>query len=605
MDKEIIEVGIIGNPNTGKTSLFNCLTGAFQHVGNWPGKTVEKKEGKVSFKGYIIKFVDLPGTYSVAPYSEEEKIARDYILSPQPDLIIQTVDVNTLKRNLLLTFEIASLGKKLILVFNFGREAKRKGAIIKTARIEEKLEIPIVEVEAHTGENKQGLLKVIVQTYEGEQKTPDYIDRLVKTKEEINHIEARKFLENILKNIYRLEDGNSLTGKIDRFLLNKYTALPIFFLVLGIIFQVTFTLSGPLIELINNLLGGLGNLALKTLTILNLPSWVGSLVIDGVIDGVGSVLTFTPLIFTLFFLIAILEDSGYLARTVFLVDKLFEKLGLTGRAFIPMILGFGCNVPAIMATRTIHDKREKFISILINPFMSCSARLPVYVLLTGVFFRNYQALVIMGLYLLGVIIAFLSAFSLSRILPGGEEATLILELPPYRLPTLRNVFLHTWSQGRHFIQKAGTIIFVAVLIIWFLASFPFGVDYGSKQSLLGQFGQAIVPIFKPLGFGKWTFSVALIFGFVAKEVIIGTLGTLYGVGKQGLIEVLPQVISPLSALSLMVFVLLYVPCMATVAVIKKETGSWKWTIFQVGISTLIAWLMAFIVYTGGIFLGFL
>lgn len=604
MNEKVIEVGIIGNPNTGKTSLFNCLTGAFQHVGNWPGKTVEKKEGEVAWKGYTIKFVDLPGTYSIAPYSEEERIAREYVVSPEPDLIVQIVDVNTLLRNLFLTFEIASLRKKLILAFNFNREAKRKGVKTKTSKIKEKLQIPIVEIEAHTGEKKENLLEAIVKTYERKQKTPDYIDKLVKTKEEINHIEARKFLENILKDNYQAGDGDDLTGKIDRVLLNQFTALPIFFLVLWLLFQATFTLSTPLVDLINNLLGELSSIVSKVLITLASPEWVSSLIIDGVIGGVGSVLTFTPLIFILFFLIAILEDSGYLARTVFLVDKLFEKLGLTGRSFIPMILGFGCNVPAIMATRTIRDTREKLISILINPFMSCSARLPVYVLFTGVFFRNHQGFVIMNLYLFGVTVAFLSVLVLRKILPGREEATLILELPPYRLPTLRNVLLHTWSQGKHFIQKAGTIILIAVLVIWFLASFPFGVDYGSRQSLLGEIGQVISPIFKPLGFGDWTFSVALIFGFVAKEVVIGTLGTLYGVGEEGLINVLPRVMTPLSALSLMVFVLLYVPCMATVAVIRRETNSWKWTIFQVVASTLIAWLAAFAVFNLGRILGF-
>jgi ferrous iron transport protein B len=604
MNQKTIEVGIIGNPNSGKSSLFNTLTGAFQHVGNWPGKTVEKKEGLRKCQGYKIKFVDLPGTYSIAPYSEEEEIARDYIVSDKPDLVVQTVDVNALERNLYLALEVLSLGKKLILAFNFNKEAERRGFKILSKKIAKRLKAPIAEIEANTGEGKGALLDLIIKTHERKRVHSEYIEDLIRTPEEIDHHKAHCFISKVLENAYIEGDKrDDFTHKLDDILLNKFTALPVFALVVFLMFKATFVLSRPLMELVGNLLGYLGDFVSTIILSLAWPNWIDSFLIDAVLGGVGSVLTYTPLIFILFFFIACLEDTGYLARTVFLVDKLFAALGLTGRAFIPMILGFGCNVPAIMATRTIRNLRERLISILINPFISCSARLPVYVLFTSIFFPHYQALVIMLLYLFGIVTALLGAAILTHILPSHEEATLFLELPPYRLPNLRNLLIHTWHQGKLFVEKAGTIIFAAVVVIWLLASLPLGIEYGSKRSVLGAVGQAISPLFKPLGFGDWTLTVSLIFGLVAKEVIIGTLGTLSGVGEESLTEILPKILSPLGALSLMFFILLYVPCFASIAVIRKETNSWKWAIAQVIGSTTIAWIVAFGVYSLGRILG--
>ena len=337
---------------------------------------------------------------------------------------------------------------------------------------------------------------------------------------------------------------------------------------------------------------------------MKLPGFLSSFLSKGLLGGVGSVLSFTPLIFILFLMIALLEDSGYLGRTIVLVDPLFQKLGITGRTFIPVILGFGCNVPAIMATRTIKDRRERMIAILTNSFISCGARLPVYLLFAGIFFPKHAGYIVMLLYLFGIFIAFIASLILSKLLKNQTPNSLIIELPPYRKPSITNVLKHAWYHTWEFIKRAGTIIFGSVLIVWVLASLPVGVSYGSPDSLLGQFGHLLSPVFAPLGFGHWTFSVALIFGVVNKEIIIGTLGTLYGVGKSALFSAIPMYITPLGALSFMFFVLLYIPCLATIAVIKQESGSWKYAILQPIATISIAWLISFLVYHAGLLFGF-
>jgi ferrous iron transport protein B len=598
-DRNLITVGLIGNPNTGKTSLLNCLAGTDLHVGNWPGKTVEKKEGIVAFRDIQIKIVDLPGLYSIAPYSEEEKIARDFLAKQNADVIVQIIDVNALKRNLLMTLELLSLKKNIILAFNFNKEARSRGIKIDIDKIKNKLKVPIVEIEANTGENKEKLLEEIIKVAKNPPKIPAYIKKLMKNKIEVDHGKSIKFLSKNIDPYYSAKKGSRISEKIDSIILNKYTALPILFVVVLLMFFVTFNLSSPLVDFLSNFFNNLCELFGS----LDFPDSLKSLIARGIIGGIGSVLAFTPLIFVLFVIIAILEDSGYLPRTVVLIDRLFQKFGISGRTFIPMILGFGCNVPAIMATRTIKSRKEKLIAIFINPFMSCSARLPVYVLFTKIFFPQTALITIMILYLFGVVTAFAASLILGKILDEPNETALILELPPYRVPSLGTVLKQAWYGTGQFIKKAGSIIFATVLIIWFLASFPLGVEYGSAESLLGRIGKLIAPIFKPLGFGKWEFAVALIFGFVAKEVIIGTLGTLYGEGKEGLATILPYQISPLAALSFLFFVLLYTPCMATISVIKKETNSWRFTIFQIIASNIIAWLVALVIYNIGIVLG--
>jgi len=595
-----LHVVLIGNPNTGKTSLLNALTGMSLHVGNWPGKTVEKKEGQFCFHDQVINIVDLPGTYSIAPYSEEEKVSHDYLMSADPDVIIQTIDVNALERNLLMTMELLALKKKIVLAFNFNQEAQRRGIAIDVEGIRKVLQLPIATIEANKGENMEELLNEVVKAANGQFRAPDYLTELLKEDFQIHHDESVAFFKAKLTPYYSTEKTTRRTEKIDAVLLNKYTAFPIFLMVIFLMFEATFSLSGPLVNLIRDCFNRLGGLV----SLMKLPHFLISLISEGVIGGLGTVLSFAPLIFILFLLIALLEDSGYLGRTVVLVDPLFQKLGISGRSFIPMILGFGCNVPAIMATRTIKDRRERMIAIFTNSFMSCGARLPVYLLITDVFFPRRAGLIVMLLYLTGILVAFISSFVLSKFVKSQGQQSLIIELPPYRMPTIANVVKHAWFHTKEFIKKAGTIIVGSVLVIWALANLPVGVAYGSKASLLGHIGQFISPIFKPLGFGDWTFAVALIFGVVAKEVIIGTLGTLYGAGSATLASALPKYITPSGAISFLFFVLLYIPCMATIATIRQESGGWKYTILQPLVTISIAWLAALGVYRFGLLLGF-
>lgn len=598
-NKNTITVGLIGNPNTGKTSLLNSLVGSSLHVGNWPGKTVEKKKGEVCFQNKKIRIVDLPGTYSISPYSDEEKVSKKFIARHNSNIIIQIIDINALERNLLLTLELLTLKKPIILAFNFNREAAKRGIKVNVAKIKKILEIPIVSIEANTGENKEKLLEEIIKTSQKDFREPSYFKSLLKSKDEISHRQSIKFIKDKLSHLHSISQQKHRTEKIDSIILNKYTAFPIFLTVMFLMFQVTFLLSTPLINLVNNLFGQLGKLTEN----LNLPGLLNSFLTEGVIGGIGSIVAFAPLIFILFIIIALLEDSGYLSRTVVLIDKLFHAFGISGRTFIPMILGFGCNVPAILATRTIRNKKERLIAILINPFISCSARLPIYVLFAGIFFPYSAANVIMFLYLLGIVIALASSLFLSKIIRNEQKKALIIELPPYRMPALVNVLKHAWYQTSLFIKKAGTIILAAVIAVWLLASLPVGTEYSSQETFLGKLGELFSPIFQPLGFGYWTFSVALLSGLVAKEVIIGTLGTLHGVNGTGLASIIPQYITPLGALSFLIFTLLYIPCLATIAVIKKETGSWKITLAHALATIIIAWIVSFLFYNVGIFLG--
>ncbi|MCD6149378.1 ferrous iron transport protein B [bacterium] len=599
-NKNTITIGLIGNPNTGKTSLLNSLTGSSLHVGNWPGKTVEKKEGEINFRDKKIKVVDLPGTYDISPYSDEEKVSKNFITRPNCDIIIQIVDVNALERNLLLTLELLTLKKPIILTFNFNKEAAKRGVKINIAKIEKVLNIPIVQIEANTGENKEELLEEIIRVSKSEFKEPSYIEALLKNKEEISHRESIRFIKNEIGHFYSTEKQNRKTEKIDSIILNKYTAFPIFLAVMFLMFKISFSISIPIVDFIGISLGHLGELIRD----LNLPDFLISFLTEGIVGGMGSVIAFIPLIFFLFIAIAVLEDSGYLSRTVVLIDRLFQTFGVSGRTFIPMILGFGCNVPAIMATRIIRYKKERMIAIFTNSFISCSAKLPAYVLFATIFFPENAVNVIMSLYLLGIIVALAASLILSKLIKNNREKALIIELPPYRMPTVVNVVKHAWHQTSLFIKKAGTIIFAAVVIIWVLANLPAGTEYGSQETIIGIVGEKLSCIFEPLGFGHWTFAVTLLFGVAAKEIIIGTLGTLHGVSGEGLLSVIPNCITPLGALSFLIFVLLYSPCVATIAVIKKETDSWKFTIAQVAATLIIAWIVSFLFYNTGLLLGF-
>lgn len=671
---ENIKIALAGNPNVGKSTLFNQLTGMRQHVGNWPGKTVEKKEGSLRYGPNELELVDLPGNYSLSAYSIEELVSRDYIVDEKPDVIVNVIDAANLERNLYLTVQMMELGANIVVALNMNKFAKEKGFNINSKMLSQLLGVPVVKIEASDDTGREDLLKSIIKSY----KNPfDARKRLEYGKELSEHIKqlqkiieenideklieapttwmAIKLLENdqvIVKNVEETANGPKILKEvkniqnhllevfgedadesladsrygfiagliqesvkkpkidkitrsdyIDRVVTNKYLGIPIFLLIMWLTFQITFTVGAPFQEIVENLFGWLG----ETLAGILGTSWLSSLIVDGIIGGVGGVLVFVPIIFLLFLMLSILEDSGYLARAAFVMDKLMHKLvGLHGKSFIPMILGFGCCVPGIMATRTLENEKDRLLTMLIVPFMSCSARLPVYALFAAAFFSAYQGWVIFSIYILGMIVAVVMALIFKKTLFKGMSAPFVMELPPYRRPTIKGALIHTWERGYIFIKKAGTIIFALSIVIWALSSLPMGVEYASQESITGQIGTAIAPVFGPLGFGEWQPSVSLIFGVLAKEVVVSTFGTIYGVGEDGggIITSLHDTFTPLSAFSFMAFVLLYMPCFATFGAIKRETNSWKWPIFSAGYMMVVAWVVAFIIYQGGSLLGF-
>ena len=680
--KSKLVIGLTGNPNTGKSTLFNALTGAKQHIGNWPGKTVEKKEGTITYKNNKIKLVDLPGSYSLTAYTEEESITTDFILEEKPDIVIQILDAQNLERNLFITIQLIELQAPLVLALNMDDLAKKNGINIDIKKLSTLLNIPVVIIDAkrkkgfnklletvskYAKNNKRSKIKltyvtevndelkklknfiktneksieqndlnwITIKLLEGdlraEQKLtqkPYYIEFKFLIEKSIAHLEKifSKNIHSILTHIrYGFIKGLSreiitkditrknqnISDKVDTLLINKYLGIPIFLVLIWLMFQATFSLSEPLMGWIEVLFGFIGDQISILLSSWQFPIWSISLIVDGIIGGVGGVLVFIPIIGILFLVMAILEDSGYMARVAYVMDRLMHKIGLHGKAFIPMILGFGCNVPAIMATRTLETKKDRLLTILINPFISCGARLPVYVLFVGAFFSTHQGWIIFSLYFLGIVIAIFMGFLFKRLFSKSLSSPFVIELPPYRWPVVTGLLIHVWEKIWIFIKKAGTIILAFSIIIWALASFPTGVEYGSQESLAGQMGETISPVFEPLGFGNWQSSVALIFGFVAKEVVVGTFGTLYGIedvesdsSYSSLTDALQNDFTPLSAYAFMVFVLLYVPCMAVLAVVKRETNSWKWPIFMIFYTTSIAWILAFVVFQGGKLLGF-
>ncbi len=677
-------VALVGNPNCGKTTVFNALTGSRQHVGNWPGKTVEKKEGNFDYMGYEIEVVDLPGTYSLTAYSLEELIARDYIVDEKPDIVVDIIDSTNLERNLYLATQLIELGTAVILAFNMTDLADKEGLRIDIKKISNFLKVPIIRITASKGIGLDKLKDAIVDTITNKNnispkdKTPtinygteveehlneftEVIDKnitlpkkynsrwialkllendeevisLIKTikNSEIALSEAKKIRKH-LKNIFGEDietiiadarygfihgivkeavekpiDRVSLSDQIDRVVTNRILGIPIFLGMMFLMFHMTFEVAAPLSDYVDGFIGFIGGQLVGLLESGNAPEWLISLIVDGVIAGVGSVLVFVPFIFMLFFIIAILEDSGYMARAAFVMDRVMHKIGLHGKSFIPMIIGFGCNVPAIMATRVLESKKDRILTILINPFMSCGARLPVYILFVAAFFPERGSMIVYSLYILGIIVAIIMGFILKKIFFKGLSSPFVMELPPYRLPTLRGTITHVWERGWLFIKKAGTVIFTTMIIIWLLAALPPGVEYGSEKSGVGMIGKAIAPVFSPLGFGDWKSSVSLFFGFVAKEVVVGSFGVLYAiedvespVGEETLIGELQNTFTPLSAYAFLVFVLLYAPCMVAIAVIKREIG-WKWAAFTAIYTTAVAWVAAFIVYQGGMLLGF-
>lgn len=673
-------MALVGNPNVGKTTIFNSITGSWKQVGNWPGVTVDKVIGRKRHHGVDLEVVDLPGTYSLDAYSADEAVARDYITRERPDVVIQVVDSTNLERNLYLTVQLIETGVRLVLALNMYDQVQKRGGRIYTDRLENILEVPIVKTVGNRGTGINHLFYHMISEAHIASKHrhrvtySDRIEDLVKSlsnvlsedrglyvnmdmghlyhrprpmrrnpllrwfslrllvgdREALDDIvsaDVRKRVERILECtdpddmelsisdrryelvkyiVGRVHRGKRKTASpsdmIDGVLTSRWFGIPIFLLVVWAMFELTFRFASPFVTIIQLGTGAAGDLAMDIVPV----GWLASLIGEGVIPGVGGVLSFLPNIFVLFLVISLLEASGYMARAAFVMDKLMYRLGLPGRSFIPMMIGFGCNVPAIMATRTIEDKKDRLITILINPFISCSARLPVFVLLAGAFFGRNAGFVVFLLYLGGIVIAVVSAKLFRETIIKGEPAPFIMELPPYRVPTFRTTFRQTWSRGSEYIKKAGTVILAGSIVIWALASFPWGVEYGGEESLAADLGKTLEPVIEPLGF-DWRIGVSLVFGFIAKEVVIGSLGVLFGEedGGGGLEDDLrgDEVFTPLSSLSLMVFVLIYTPCLATLAVIRKETRSVKWTAFSVIYSLSLAWTLSFVIYQGGMLIG--
>ncbi len=709
--KKKLTIALAGNPNAGKTTIFNQLTGARQKVGNWSGVTIEKKEGTLNFKDYEITVVDLPGIYSLTAYSIEEVVARNYILEDHPDVVVDILDASNLERNLYLAVQLIELNIPLVFAMNMVDVAKARGIIIDYDQLSKLLGVPIVQTVGTRGEGIEELLETVLDVAKGKHPTSRHIhinygkeieeeisnikrvieqdpdlqksyyprwfalkllekDRLVeerarkspvanaimaqveKSRRRIQSIlgddpetiiaEARYgFISGALKETMRLSAAakKTISDKIDQVLTNRILGFPVFLFFMYFLFQTTFTLGAYPVEWIERGVEFLSQLVASHMA----PGILRDMLTEGIINGVGGVIVFLPNILILFLGISLFEDTGYMARAAFIMDRIMHSLGLHGKSFIPLLMGFGCNVPAIMATRTLESRRDRLLTILINPLMSCSARLPVYVLIAGAFFPRRAGDVIFGIYILGVVLAIVVGRVMSVTIFKGESAPFVLELPPYRLPTLKSVVLHMWENTKVYLQKMGGVVLAFSIVIWFLGSFPkdiqFSQDYVAKiriiqekmadlstkkeadavelehlkeqlkslkrameeerleKSYIGQIGKAIEPVLAPLGF-DWKLGVSLVTGFVAKEVVVSTMGVLYQAGEDDTSSLQKALktsgIDKCTALAFMVFVLIYVPCMVTVLTIWKETGSFGWASFAVGYLMILAWVMAFV-----------
>jgi len=713
-----ITVAVAGNPNSGKSTLINAIAGTRLQVGNWAGVTVEKKEASFEYAGRRIQLVDLPGTYSLSPYSQEEIVARDYLAHELPDVIVNVVDATNLERNLYLTVQLLELGVPIVMALNVYDEARAKGYEIDVRTIEERLGIRVVPTTATRKEGLDELLQAVVaiahapgarqqialsygpdvdtaartvadalerwhadvaeryplrwlalKLIEGDARVIEEtaLDHSKLVDAPLAHLRAAhgEDLETIVTEArYALASGLTrevlvkprvqkleLTERIDKLVLNRFLGIPFFLAAMWIVFKLTFDLSKPFGDWINDTANGpLKRWAGALLAAAGAPDWTTSLVKDGVIAGVGFVLAFVPVIFAMMFFITFLEGSGYMARAAFVMDKAMHAMGLHGKSFIPMVLGFGCNVPGIYATRTLESRRDRILTALLIPLMSCGARLPVYVLFVGAFFPGRAGTVIWSLYVLGIALAIAMGVVFKKTLFRGEAPAFIMELPPYRMPALRSVCLHTWEKGKHFLVKAGTYILAVSVIVWFMLNLPWGVA-DKKDSYLGRAGQVMAPALAPLGFGRWEATSALLTGVIAKEVVVGTMAEIYApaspkeepdppflsdvkevvvsfakAAKQSVSNVfstagisslsteekedhtplqaaLRRTFTPLTAAGFMVFVLLYMPCVVVAIAMRQEFGGWRWFGVAFLYQTSLAWAMALLVYQGGRLLG--
>lgn len=683
-----INVALVGNPNCGKTSLFNFASGAHERVGNYSGVTVDAKVGIAEFAGYEFHITDLPGTYSLSAYSPEELYVRKQIIEKTPDVVLNVVDASNLERNLYLTTQLIDMHLRMVCALNMFDEAERRGDRIDVEHLGSLLALPMVPTVFKTGRGVEQLFRTIIDIYEGKlqeghihvnhgqyieqgiddiraivrqdetvrrrytprflaikllegdseaekfawtlpnatevfkvrDKAADVIRRELKTDAETAIMDAKYgFINGALQEaeygIGHKEDTYEVTHLIDHVITHRYIGFPIFLFIIYLMFKVTFVLGQYPMDWIEQGVEWFGSFVSTYMP----DGPLKDMTVDGIIGGVGSVIVFLPQILILYAFISFMEDSGYMSRAAFIMDKLMHKMGLHGKSFIPLIMGFGCNVPAIMATRTIESPRSRLITMLILPFMSCSARLPIYIMIVGTFFAaQYQSLVLISLYIVGVIVAVIASRILSRFLVKGDDTPFVMELPPYRFPTAKAIFRHTWEKGKQYLKKMGGIILVASIIVWALGYFPHNdsltPQQQQEQSYIGHVGKAIEPVFRPLGF-NWKLDVGLLCGVGAKEIVASTIGVLYsgdssfgdddsvadGDGKYAVLRQKMEAdgITPLTAVSFLIFVLLYFPCTASVVAIKHETGSWRWAIFAAAYTTLTAWLVAALVYQIG------
>jgi ferrous iron transport protein B len=688
----VIDIALVGNPNCGKTTLFNYASGSHEHVGNFSGVTVDSKSARLEQNGYTFNITDLPGTYSLTAYTPEELFVRDHLLKKIPDIVVNVVDASNLERNLYLTTQLIDMDIRVVMALNMFDEMEDAGDRLDYVSLGKLLGIPIIPTVSSKGTGIRELFDRVIEVYEDRDPVVRHvhinygqeIERSVKkiqdaiwaNKSLTDQFSSRYFAIKLLekdpeilplspsssefiqiqeiaqKEINRIETGysedsntlitdakygfiagalketmtrnhvpkkgKSVSEKIDFWLTHKIMGFPFFLAFLWIMFQSTFVLGEFPKHWID-----LGVLWIGSTVGTLMPAGpLKDLLVDGIINGVGSIIVFLPNILILFFFISWMEDTGYMARAAFIMDKLMHKIGLHGQSFIPLIMGFGCNVPAIMVTRTLKDRNDRLLTMLINPLMSCSARLPVYILITGAIFPRYAGTVIFGLYLTGILLAILVSILFKKTLFKSKEAPFVMELPPYRMPTLRVIIRHMWEKGEHYLRKMGGVILIAVILIWALEYFPRGSAGISREeqlrnSYIGKFGQAIEPVIHPLGF-DWRMGVSLITGMAAKEVVVSTMGVLYGTGqshdkdkKANLSAILQRekyqegsrvgqkVFTPLAGISFLLFILIYMPCVAVVATVKKESGHWKWALFLISYTTALAWMLSFAVYQIG------
>ncbi len=665
-DKKMIRVACVGNPNCGKTTLFNALTGSRLKVANWPGVTVEKIEGQTSYEGYEIALLDTPGIYSLTCYTIEEKVTRQCVMDDDIDVILNIVDASSLERNLYLTLQLLELGKPVVLALNMMDIVKERGMEIDLHRLPEMLgDIPVVPVSAAKRTGLDILLHAVLHHYE-EKKNAEYIlqypeeienriaklevmmqahypthssvrwhaIKLLEDDEEVKNehpIQVSNvvdksyekeiisckyaYIESVVKEVlFHKSRKAATTDKADRLLTHEWLGLPVFLCIMGLVFFLTFTIGDALKGVFESALELFSGWAGELLAGIGAADWLVSLIVDGIITGVGGILTFLPNIFILFLALAILEDSGYMSRVAYVMDSIMGKVGLSGKAFLPMILGFGCTVPAIMATRALETEQDRKKTMIITPFMSCSARLPIYVIFSEMFFPDCAGLVAFSFYMIGMAVAIITALVTSRIRKERTNNSLLIELPEYKRPNVRTVGIYVWNKLKDYLTKAGTTIFIASIVIWFVLNFGIrGMVDNPADSFGAMIGRLLVPLLAPAGLGMWQIAVALISGISAKEVVVSSFSVLFGVSNTnsaaGMASIVANVqaqnpaFGPLNAYCLMLFYLLYIPCVAAVATIRKESGSWKFTGRLMAFQVLLAWLAAVAVFQiGSLFL---